>query len=109
MPFISQPTQTDKSQADNSGLRLIQVMKTECKRQFELAWKKRANGQIVDKTVAEAQAFFNSYGDKAVLAFNLHAKLQEIIYMTDNTWIPLVPPHEYVKNEDGTVTIGEPV
>jgi hypothetical protein len=108
MAFITQQAPTQKQQADYSGLILINCMKKECKKQFDLAWKKTVNGNLVNKTVAEAQTFFDSYGDKAVTAFELHSKLQEIIYMTDNTWIPLVPPHAYVKNEDGTVTILTP-
>jgi hypothetical protein len=106
MSFITAPTPpTDKQKADQSGLILLSAMKKECKIQFDVAWKKRVAGNLVNKTVAEVQAFFDGYGDKAVLAFDLHSLLQELIYLTDNTWVPLVPPHAYVKNQDGTVTI----
>lgn len=108
MSFIAAPTPpTDKQKADHSGARLLSVLKQECKSQFELAWKKREGGKLVNKTQIEAQAFFDSYGVKAALAFELHSKLQELIYLTDNSWVPLVPPYEYVENQDGTVTIGE--
>lgn len=95
----------EKQQADLSALRLLNAMKAECKKQFELAWKKRINGVLVDKSVQEVQSFFDSFGDKAALAFEAHSKLQALIYLTDNTWVPLVPQHNYVKNEDGTVTV----
>lgn len=97
---------TDKQKADNSGYLLLATLKQECVTQFEIAWKKRVGGKIENKSAPEAQSFFDSYANKAVLAFDLHAKLQELIYLTDNTWVPLVPPYEYVKNTDGTVTIG---
>lgn len=97
--------QTEKQKADLSAFRLLNAMKLECRQQFELAWKKRVSNRLVDKTVEEVQSFFNSFGDKAALAFEAHSKLQELIYMTDNTWVPLVPQHNYVKNQDGTVTI----
>lgn len=106
MSFITAPTPpTDKQRADASGFRLLATLKQECRTQFDVAWKKGQMGKPVNKTVAEAQAFFDGYGDKAVLAFELHSKLQELIYMTDNTWVPLVPPYAYDKHEDGTVTI----
>jgi hypothetical protein len=106
MSLIQAPTPpTEKQKADGSSFRLLQVMKQECKTQFELAWKKRAAGKLLDKSVEECQEFFNSFGDKAALAFELHSKLQELIYMTDNSWVPLVPPHNYAFNVDGTVSI----
>lgn len=109
MSFITPPTPpTDKQKADNSGSRLLATLKHECKAQFDIAWKKGVMGKLVNKTVAEAQAFFDQYGVKAALAFDLHSKLQELIWMTDNTWVPLVPPLAYDKHEDGTVTISEP-
>lgn len=96
---------TDKEKSEVSILRLLQVMKQECKMQFEFAWKKRVANALVNKTVDEAQSFFNSFGDKAALAFEAHSKLQELIYLTDNSWVPLVPQHNYVKNANGSVTI----
>jgi hypothetical protein len=108
MSFIPHPTPpTDRQKADSSGLKLLSILKHECQVQFELAWKKRAGGQLVNKTQAEAQAFFDTYGVKAAMAFALHGKLQELIYMTDNSWVPLTPPYEYEVGKDGTVTIGE--
>lgn len=110
MSFIEAPQAlTPKQVADQSGARLLATLKQECKRQFELAWKKGLNGRLVDKTFSEAQVFFDAYGVKATLAFDLHAKLQELIYLTDNTWVPLVPVYAYVRNQDGTVIITEPV
>lgn len=106
MSFITQPTQlSDKQKADVSSVTLLNQLKMHCKQQFEIAWKKRVNGQLVNKTVAEAQAFFDQFGVKAALAFELHSDLQDLIYKTDNSWVPLIPPHAYVKNQDGTVTI----
>jgi len=106
MAFIAPSTQqTDKQKADYSGARLLGVLKNECKQQFEVAWKKRVNGQLVNKTVAEVQAFFDGYGVKASLAFLLHGKLQELIYLTDDSWIALEPIHNYAPQQDGTVVI----
>jgi len=106
MSLIQAPAPlTDKQKADISAIRLLQAMKQECKTQFELAWKKREANVLVNKTVAEVQAFFNFFAANAALAFEAHSALQELIYMTDNSWVPLVPQHNYVKNLDGTVTI----
>jgi hypothetical protein len=109
MSFITQPAQqTEKQRADSSGLRLLNVLKQECRTQFELAWKKRVNGKLVNKTAAEVQSFFDAYGVKASQAFDLHALLQSLIYQTDNSWVPLVPIYAYVVNPDGSVTITVP-
>lgn len=105
MAFIQQTAPTAKQQADQSALRLINMMKIECKRQFELSWQKRVEGKLEDKTVAEAQEFFDSYEDKASLAFLIHGKLQDLIYSADDSWKPLIPPHNYEFNQDGTVVI----
>ena len=106
MSFIQPPAQlTDKQKADRSGFRLVQVMKQECTDQFNIAWKKRVNGQLVDKTVEEAQAFFDQYGVKAALSFLLHGKLQELIYLSDDSWVALEPVHNYAPQQDGTVII----
>ena len=108
MSFITPPSPpTDRQKANTSTLVLLNNMKFACKLQFEIAWKKREHGEIVNKTQAEAQAFFDSYGVKAVLAFELHSKLQELIYLTDDSWVALVPPYFYTENQDGTVVIGE--
>lgn len=80
-----------------------------CKRAFDEAWFKVENNQKVQKSVSEAQAWFNKIGNQSVLAFAAHGKLQELIYMNDNTWAPLVPPHVYTLNQDGTVTISAQV
>jgi hypothetical protein len=105
MSFVQAPKPPSAKQvADMSSLVLLQTMKTECITQFNAAWK-NSDGSL--KSRDEVQAFFDSYGDKAALAFELHAKLQELIYMADPSWEFLVPPYKYVKNSDGTVTIGE--
>jgi hypothetical protein len=108
MSFINLPQITQKQRADASTNILLGTMKRECRLQFENAWKKRDGNKLINKSPEEAQDFFDEFGVKAVLAFELHAKLQDLIYMTDNSWVPLVPPYEYTKNEDGTVTIIEP-
>lgn len=108
MSFITPPTPpTDKQKADTSSARLLATLKQECKTQFDIAWKKPQMGKLVNKTQAEAQTFFDAYGIKAALAFELHSKLQELIYLTDDSWVALVPPYAYVANQNGTVTIGE--
>lgn len=107
MSFINQNQQTEKQKLDNSSLRLLNTMKLECKQQFELAWKKRVNGKLENKTISEVQSFFDALGNKAGLAFTLHGKLQELIYLTDNSWITLIPIYNYTVNQDGTVTILE--
>jgi len=109
MSFVIPPAPlTDKQRTDLSSFRLLNVLKQECKAQFDLAWKKRADGRVVNKTYQEVQAFFDGYGVKAAQCFELHGLLQSLIYATDNSWVPLVPVYEYVVNQDGSVTITAP-
>ena len=44
-------------------------------------------------------------GTDAAKGFLSHAKLEELIYLIEPTWVPLIPPSSYVVNQDGTVTI----
>ena len=51
------------------------------------------------------QSICNSLETDAGKAFQAHAKLQELIYFLDPTWVPLIPPKAYTVNQDGTVTV----
>lgn len=103
--FIEKNLEYDIVQSKILNTNFLQQCKMYCKRSFEMAWYKVENGVRVAKTVAEAQEWFDKYGNQAALAFAGHGKLQELIYMHDQTWQPLVPVHNYTINEDGTVTL----
>lgn len=96
LPLATLPTKLDLIQDENT--RLLQIMKTSAKRSFDIFWHSK------DKTPQEIAAMLGPDGAKAM---ELHGKLQELIYATDPTWVPLVPPKAYTKNQDGTLTIGE--
>lgn len=95
-------------QAAPSLLDIIKSLNTGClntmgataARLFDIVWHTKGKSP---------QEVCDLLGTEAVKAFELHAKMQELIYALDPTWVPLVPPHEYVKNADGTVTIGAKV
>lgn len=73
----------------------LSAMRASCRNVFDLCWTENP------------QEVCDQLGTDAVKAFEAHGKLQELIYLMDPTWQPLLPPYEYVKNEDGTITIGE--
>lgn len=105
MSLILSTELTDDLKVKQSATRLLNSMKMEARAQFDAAWKKREGGAVVNKTVEECQAFWNAMGASGTLAMEAHSKLQELIYMVDNTWIPLLPTYSYVKNANGTITI----
>ena len=76
----------------------LNQMKRTAKNVFNLVWN---NSSLSPQEVCDV------LGVDAAKGFDAHAKLQELIYFIDSSWVPLVPPVAYVKNEDGTVTIGE--
>jgi hypothetical protein len=93
---IPQPTTSQLIKSTNYNCLL--VMKEAAKRTFELFW--HADGKT-------PQEVADDLGTGAALGFVVHAKLQELIYTLDNSWVPLMPTHVYTPNPDGSVTIGE--
>lgn len=91
------PTEIERIQIANT--QCLNVMKSTARSTFDLVW----NNQ--NKT---PQEICDMFGVDAVKAFDLHSKLQTLIYSIDNSWVPLVPPLERVENEDGTITIVTP-
>jgi hypothetical protein len=91
-----QPTALDRIVNENTHC--LSVMKDTAKVVFQLLWHSR------DKT---PQQVCDMMGTDAAKGFLSHAKLQELIYLIDPTWVPLVPPVGYTVNQNGTVTIGE--
>lgn len=89
-------TTLDRIAVSNS--QCLAQMKRTVTETYELLWGTK--GQT-------PQQVCDLMGNQSALGFTLHGKLQEMIYALDPTWVPLLPTHEYVKNADGTVTIGE--
>ena len=89
------PTVLDQIKSENT--RCLSVMKDTARVVFQLLW------HSTDKTPQEV---CDVMGTDAAKGFLAHAKLQELIYLIDPTWVPLVPPVSYTINQNGTVTIG---
>jgi hypothetical protein len=89
------PTVLDRIIDENTHC--LSVMKDTAKAVFQLLWHSS------DKT---PQQVCDMMGTDAAKGFEAHAKLQELIYLIDPTWVPLVPPVGYTVNQNGTVTIG---
>lgn len=53
------------------------------------------------------QEVFTTYGTDAYKLFQISGGLQQILYVADPTYTVLIPPKQYVINEDGTITVGE--
>jgi hypothetical protein len=104
MSLIQAPTSTiaveRKTQAQISVeiMKTIAPMKRSAQILFDLIWN---HPSLLPQRVCDLM------GDKAAGAFDAHTKLQELILIVDPTWVALVPPVEYTKNDDGTVTVGE--
>jgi len=108
MSIMASPTQLSEAQrAKISAKQVYDMLKQQLKIQFELAWKKRTAAGLVNKTQAECQAFFDEMGTSGADAMDRHAEGQTLLWKLDNSYVPLTPPYQYVKNESGTVTIGD--
>ena len=95
-PLIPPPiTALDEIKMQNTMC--LQVMKATAKNVFEIMW---------NNPTLTPQQICDQMGTNATLAFEAHSKLQELIYLIDPSWEPLVPPFEYTKNQNGTITIG---
>lgn len=76
---------------------LLNQMKLSARNLFQMTWHNPKN---------TPQEVMDLLGVDAAKAFQAHSGLQQLIYLVDPTWVPLVPTHEYVVNQDGSVTIG---
>jgi hypothetical protein len=94
-PIVPTLTELDKIRGLNTMC--LQVMKSTAKEVFALVW---------ENPTASPQDICDMMGAGASGAFDLFEALQQLIYALDPTWVALVPPVEYTKNEDGTVTVG---
>jgi hypothetical protein len=99
MSLINQNQVTIKDRIMRENTLCLAQMKRSAMFVFNMLWK---NPQHTPQEVC------NMFGTDAVKAFEAHGKLQELIYLLDSSWVPLVPLKEYTKNEDGTVTINYP-
>ena len=101
MALIDEPIQpqipTILTQIRAQNTYCLAVMKETATNVFQLLW------HSTDKTPQEV---CDMLGTDAAKGFEAHAKLQELIYLIDPTWVPLVPPVGYTVNQNGTVTIG---
>jgi len=102
MALIDEPIQpqipTILTQIRAQNTYCLASMKDTATNVFQLLW------HSTDKTPQEVCDMMNTDAAKGFLA---HAKLQELIYLIDPSWVPLVPPVSYAINQNGTVTIGE--
>jgi hypothetical protein len=105
--FYTPPQLTDTQRAKISSKQVRDTLEKELKKQFELAWKKRVNGQLVNKTKAECQAFWNEMGISGKSAMERHAEGQTLLYKLDNSYVPLTPPYAYSADEAGNITVGD--
>jgi hypothetical protein len=94
---ITPPTALDRIKMLSTNL--LMQMKQTAKQQFDLVWNNK------DKT---AQEVSDMLGVEACMAMDAHYNLQVLIMSLDNTWVPLVPPLPYLRNEDGTITVTYP-
>lgn len=97
MPLINARTiQTPIERIRNLSTALLSQMKQTAKIQFDLVWKNK------DYT---PQQVSDMLGVEAVAAMDAHYNLQVLIASVDPTWVPLVPPLGYTRNQDGTITV----
>ena len=104
-------SEVDKAEMEIS--RVFGMVGGSLKKTFQEFWYK-TNG--LPCTKAELQAKADKLGNKAADGMTFHSIFQTALYQispyhpVDNPdgWKPLVPTHEFTKNPDGTITIGEP-
>lgn len=99
--------------AKEESKRIFAFLSLSCKKSFDDFWYKTTNGQKVVKTQAEVQTQCDEMGTLAAEVMTQHAALQAFLYglapynaQTGKGWIPLEPPYEFTKNQNGTVTVG---
>jgi len=56
-------------------------------------------------TIEEAQEVLDKFGTDASQLFQIHALWQQFIKSVDSSWVDLVPPYDFLINEDGTVVL----
>lgn len=60
-------------------------------------------------SIVTPQEVCNFYGNQAGQLFYVSSKTFEFMYLLNPTLVPPFIPFEFTVNEDGTVTIGEPI
>lgn len=100
--------------AKEESKKIFSFLSISCKKSFDDFWFKLVQGQKVLKTQAELQAQCDDMGVLASEVMTQHAALQAFLYglapynaQTGKGWMPLIPPYDFTKNQDGTVTIGD--
>lgn len=104
------PSEREKAEAEVT--RVFALVGGSLKKTFNDFWY-RKDGTL--RPQAEVQAMADALGDYGVNSMEHHAALQTALYTispyhaVDNPegWKPLVPPYQYTKNQDGTITIGD--
>lgn len=91
---ISKPT-ADK-QIKQITSQCVIVMQRTATATYNLFWKSDES----------PQAIADALGTDAVQAFEVFGLLQDTIMQLNPTWQKLTAPLPFVKNEDGTITIG---
>ena len=106
-------TMSEIDKAEASISRVFGFVGAELKKSFRDFWYK-PNGQPCSK--AELQAKADALGNKAADGMTYHSIFQTALYQISpwspenpDGWSPLQPTHEFTKNSDGTITIGDPV
>jgi len=86
-------------QIRENAKRLLQGEKNRCKAAFDQLW--------AGKTIDEVRAIIEEIGhEDAIQSMVVHSKWQEFITVADPTYVKLVPPYDYVIDENG-ITLSE--
>lgn len=104
---------TEAEKAEMEITRIFGMVGGSLKKTFREFWFK-PDGTARNK--AELQAEADKLGDKAADGMTFHGIFQTALYQVSpwspenpDGWSPLQPTHEFTKNSDGTITIGDPV
>ena len=107
-------TLTEQDKADAEITRVFGLVAGSLRRSFRDFWFGK-DGKPCKK--AELQAKADLLGNKAADGMTYHGIFQAALYQISpydavtnpDGWQPLVPTHDYTKNADGTITIGDPI
>ena len=107
------------TKADQMAKQIFAVCSQNAARSFDEFWFDRPNQQTHQKTVKSKsvlQAQCDEMGTDAAAVMTQHAALQGFLWglrpyseQDPIGWKVLNPPYMFTKNQDGTVTIGDPI
>ena len=101
-----QPTQEEKIHDLRKNItKVSQKMYSKMDRHHKQLWSLIWN----NSSGLTAQEVFDEYGSDACQFFLLSQNIQTMLASVDSNYEPLVPPHPYTINEDGTVMVIYPI